>query len=707
MAPRVLALSSVADATAQLTAAMARVISSGSAVPLARHGAGSAYLSVVRDPAAAQRIRNNLLFRFRQLASELGQTPSGEEVARQYGWDVLRQYEKIFGSLIEATRVARLGLNPKVTDGELIRDLRALHRKIGRAPTVKDVDANLEMCSAQTYLLRFDRFETALERAGILEDAHKADRIKFESVVRRKNGVNVWATLKSSLAMTAQVDFLRRLWAVRIPSHEARAEPLPNKFILVALKKGTGPTARVHGVRILTMAELEVLKLGPNYTKLTFEVKDEIAADGERADSVRLTAAQGRGSLELAQDWFRDKITIKHPAEKVTLARALKSPLSGDFGEPLTMEGLKGYVATPGQDFVKRQLEIRHVVDPSIPLKPKQVVVVFRDQPSGRADDFEVLVGDEILARDLSDVKVGKLYMSLHKETNSYRIDRVAGQEGLEVGIAWLKGHGIAINGPVERALLSFRWKCQSNRTNDADKLTNRVLREFMTSEGLPGIQRLIGLETAVATLVTTPVEPARSGALIAYARDAEETTTMMGLRVVAGDKPSGVNKSYTQVSYRAFLESSQLVIGSIRGTGAIEWAIALLAHEGVAVEHPVERALLARELDFTLYTNQGEEALRLSDLRHYFSQYGSAGVVRLLRIKKALHPEIDVEGQDFLLVFLRKGKVGDANARVQGLRVLTADEARTAGIAQHVKIPLLQGQTPTSTARILERPTA
>lgn len=111
--------------------------------------------------------RGQLLAELHRLATDLQKTPSGPEMDR-FGRYTPSTYEKYFGSWNDAVKRVGLETNTslhRVTDEDLLAELRRLGARTGSRPTTCDVK-NRGRYSYTTYHNRFDDWETACERAG-------------------------------------------------------------------------------------------------------------------------------------------------------------------------------------------------------------------------------------------------------------------------------------------------------------------------------------------------------------------------------------------------------------------------------------------------------------------------------------------------------------------------------------------------------------
>lgn len=115
--------------------------------------------------------REEMLEALRQGAAKSGKTPTKRMLlARDSGMPSLAALKREFGSLSGAMIAAGLSPNnpaAKLSDAELLEQLRQKAARLGRTPTIKEVDKDSGMRSAQTYKNRFGSFLKAISMAGL------------------------------------------------------------------------------------------------------------------------------------------------------------------------------------------------------------------------------------------------------------------------------------------------------------------------------------------------------------------------------------------------------------------------------------------------------------------------------------------------------------------------------------------------------------
>lgn len=111
-----------------------------------------------------------MLEMLRDLAKQLGHTPSGIEVDAEPDMPSRSTYDNRFGNFSKAITLAGLDIKPvnkRYTDKELLDKLREKATEIGRIPTTFDLSADPDMPSSVTYRNRFGGLMVATEKAGI------------------------------------------------------------------------------------------------------------------------------------------------------------------------------------------------------------------------------------------------------------------------------------------------------------------------------------------------------------------------------------------------------------------------------------------------------------------------------------------------------------------------------------------------------------
>lgn len=134
---------------------------------------------------------DDLLEQLRLLQKELGHPPSQREVAdasRRGKCSCEPVFRKHFGSLTEGIKL--IGSNPSKHVGlgkvELCSQLRKLHERLGRVPTVEDLceaSAKDEMAGYGAYYRRFKSWRNALKAAGIKNDLKVAQHYSEEQLI--------------------------------------------------------------------------------------------------------------------------------------------------------------------------------------------------------------------------------------------------------------------------------------------------------------------------------------------------------------------------------------------------------------------------------------------------------------------------------------------------------------------------------------------
>ena len=103
------------------------------------------------------------------LGKELGRTPTIKDLRTANDMPSTTTYMRFFGSWNNALEAA--GFSPNVrhdwTKSELIELLVKLSEKLGKTPTKKDVGADKDMPSTDTYASYFGSWDKALEAAGL------------------------------------------------------------------------------------------------------------------------------------------------------------------------------------------------------------------------------------------------------------------------------------------------------------------------------------------------------------------------------------------------------------------------------------------------------------------------------------------------------------------------------------------------------------
>lgn len=146
-----------------------------------------------------------LIKQLQDLAKELGRTPTGEEVssASVAGKTAsLKRFQELFGSFNAALREAGLPLNWQLyTDEELLSQLQALAKEMGKTPTLGDVEkasAQGKCASAMAFFQHFGSFNAALIAAGL--------EVNLETGYEKGELITQLQSLSTKLGRTPRVE---------------------------------------------------------------------------------------------------------------------------------------------------------------------------------------------------------------------------------------------------------------------------------------------------------------------------------------------------------------------------------------------------------------------------------------------------------------------------------------------------------------------
>lgn len=135
--------------------------------------------------SGTDRSRDELLEQLRQLAAELGKSPSQHEMDEAEGYPSSQVYKLWFGSWSNAKHEAGLPATyrgqRRYTREELICQLQVLASRLGREPEIADVRHRDELPSFQTFVNRFGSWTKAKHEAGIeTKGPHETEYSKEE-----------------------------------------------------------------------------------------------------------------------------------------------------------------------------------------------------------------------------------------------------------------------------------------------------------------------------------------------------------------------------------------------------------------------------------------------------------------------------------------------------------------------------------------------
>lgn len=120
---------------------------------------------------ANQATRKELLEKLKQLADELGKSPSQRDMDQADNYPSSQTYKCRFKSWNHAKQ--EIGLetrdhsSKKYSPQELLKQLQRLAEDLGREPRIADLEADDELASFQTYVNKFGSWTEAKEAAGI------------------------------------------------------------------------------------------------------------------------------------------------------------------------------------------------------------------------------------------------------------------------------------------------------------------------------------------------------------------------------------------------------------------------------------------------------------------------------------------------------------------------------------------------------------
>jgi uncharacterized protein YejL (UPF0352 family) len=119
---------------------------------------------------AARYSDQQLLAILRDLAADLGRSPTIQELLARPGLPAPRTYANHFGNWNAALEAAGLETRPHIpayTDKQLLNILRDLAADLGRAPTIQELLARSDLPSPRTFAGHFGNWNKALEAAGL------------------------------------------------------------------------------------------------------------------------------------------------------------------------------------------------------------------------------------------------------------------------------------------------------------------------------------------------------------------------------------------------------------------------------------------------------------------------------------------------------------------------------------------------------------
>ena len=111
-----------------------------------------------------------LLQSLRDLAAELGRSPTSRELGGRRDLPSPKAYERYFKSwnaALEAAGLATRRYTPAYSDEQLLQTLRDLAAELGRSPTTHELQARRDLPSSITYANHFGSWNAALEAAGL------------------------------------------------------------------------------------------------------------------------------------------------------------------------------------------------------------------------------------------------------------------------------------------------------------------------------------------------------------------------------------------------------------------------------------------------------------------------------------------------------------------------------------------------------------
>ena len=109
-----------------------------------------------------------LLEALRKLAKKLGKTPRQQDLSKDSSMPSSATYIKRFGGWNNAIRMAGLQINKNFSDKELLDMLRDFAKKLGKTPSLRNLEKDPSMPSAKTFTSHFGSWLNALELAGLI-----------------------------------------------------------------------------------------------------------------------------------------------------------------------------------------------------------------------------------------------------------------------------------------------------------------------------------------------------------------------------------------------------------------------------------------------------------------------------------------------------------------------------------------------------------
>ena len=123
--------------------------------------------------------RGQLIRQLQKKARQLGRNPTQAEVDADPEMASVNTFRREFGTYVKALKTAGLALEKaghscRYTRAGLIKQLQKKARKLGRAPTSREINEDPEMASVETFRRMFGSLKLALAEAGISTRRAKA-----------------------------------------------------------------------------------------------------------------------------------------------------------------------------------------------------------------------------------------------------------------------------------------------------------------------------------------------------------------------------------------------------------------------------------------------------------------------------------------------------------------------------------------------------
>lgn len=357
------------------------------------------------------------------------------------------------------------------------------------------------------------------------DDYHRLER----AILNRAYGVRLPRRSSYKLQWGDFMEYLRTrnqsvvadLWVQHQAGGSINLEP---EMVVVFVRGRSGAPDLLSGVRLLTGSRAAQEPFESYIGRLHF------VAYGKGTTYI-LSNAKGADAYEAALEWMKGVgIVPASPVEEaIAMARLDAYGRTDDASRRLTWGDVTGYATSQGSRLGMRILQLQpDTLSARFSDDSRFVIAMARE---GAGDDattgsFHVMTPEEARKRNLIP-KYAQLEMSFIPESRQHIVTSATGKGALELGVAWVRGMGVAITHPSQTAMLARMWGTRLGRNDPQPSWT--AFCEYLSAGGL--------LSLVKTWRAATGRVPVREMTLLAKKSGAGTDVSACAIRVVTSEE--------------------------------------------------------------------------------------------------------------------------------------------------------------------------